>query len=447
MDEKLRVAIYLRVSTEEQRIHGLSIDAQGDILKKWVKDNGHILTGTYVDAGITARKKMHQRKELQRLLNDVENGKIDLIIFTKLDRWFRNISDYYKVQEILDKNNVNWKTILEEYDTSSAGGRLHINIMLSIAQDEADRTSERIKAVFEHKVLNGELTNASAPYGYRIKNNRLVIEENEAKRVKEIFDTYELKCSILATQRWYNLKYNENVSYEFISRMLKREAYIGRRKQNKDFCEPIITLEQFNRINSKKKQSFSRTGKTGAIYIFSSLVICGSCNRTMNGVTCYNPKPRKYYSCRYGAHFTSCTHNKRCREDVIEDKALSELGKIASNNLYSIKVKNKKKTVSDKTNIKRKLTRLKELYVEEMIDMEQYKNDYNEYMKKIEEIERNESENNSIDLESIKSYFNGCDYKEVYEKLDDEHKRLFWHKIIEKISVSDDNEIEIFFKL
>ena len=78
-------------------------------------------------------------------------GKIDIVVFTKLDRWFRNIAEYYKVQEVLETHNVNWKTIHEDYDTSTASGRLKINIMLSVAQDEADRTSERIKAVFDSK--------------------------------------------------------------------------------------------------------------------------------------------------------------------------------------------------------------------------------------------------------------------------------------------------------
>ena len=145
----LRCAIYVRVSTEEQKINGLSVEAQTDALTEYAKKNNLYVVDSYIDAGLTARKRLQHRKELLRLLDDVKEGNIDIIIFTKLDRWFRNIADYYKVQEILDQYKVNWKTIYEDYDTSTANGRLHINIMLSIAQDEADRTSERIKVVFE----------------------------------------------------------------------------------------------------------------------------------------------------------------------------------------------------------------------------------------------------------------------------------------------------------
>lgn len=135
-----RVFLYARVSTEEQAVHGLSIEAQVTALEEWAKTNGHKVVGVYIDAGISARKPAKKRPELQRLLLDAQAGRGELIVFTKLDRWFRNIAEYYKVQEILEKCHVDWRTIQEDYDTSTASGRLKINIMLSVAQDEADRT-------------------------------------------------------------------------------------------------------------------------------------------------------------------------------------------------------------------------------------------------------------------------------------------------------------------
>ena len=87
-----QVFLYIRVSTEEQAIHGLSIAAQSAALEQWAQDYGHNVVGTYIDAGISARKPAKKRPELQRLLADVQAGKGELIVFTKLDRWFRNIS-------------------------------------------------------------------------------------------------------------------------------------------------------------------------------------------------------------------------------------------------------------------------------------------------------------------------------------------------------------------
>ena len=127
----MNAALYIRVSTEEQAMHGLSVAAQTAALDTWAKQNQVKVVDHYVDAGISARKKASTRPELQRLLRDIEAGNIDLVVFTKLDRWFRNIGEYYRVQDILDKHKVNWKTIQEDYDTSTASGRLKINIMLS----------------------------------------------------------------------------------------------------------------------------------------------------------------------------------------------------------------------------------------------------------------------------------------------------------------------------
>ena len=109
----VRAALYIRVSTEEQVREGYSVDAQKANLEKYAKEKGYEIVGVYADEGITARKKYKNRKELMRMLDDVEAGKIDIILFIKLDRWFRSVGDYYKIQEILDRNKVDWVTTTE----------------------------------------------------------------------------------------------------------------------------------------------------------------------------------------------------------------------------------------------------------------------------------------------------------------------------------------------
>ena len=145
----MKAFLYLRVSSEEQAKHGYSLDAQEEALKEFCKKNGHTILGIYRDEGISGRKPYTKRPAMMQLLEDLEAVKPDIILFTKLDRWFRNIKEYYRVQDILDRNKVDWKAINEEYDTSTASGRLYVNIKLSIAQDEADRTSERVKDIIK----------------------------------------------------------------------------------------------------------------------------------------------------------------------------------------------------------------------------------------------------------------------------------------------------------
>ena len=134
----LRAGLYERVSTEEQALKGYSIEAQKDLLEEYCHKNEIKIVGHYTDEGISGAKPPLKRPSLQRLLDDVQAGKVDIILFTKLDRWFRSVQEYYKVQEILDKHNVSWKTVLEDYNTDTSDGRLKVNIMLSVATSDSD---------------------------------------------------------------------------------------------------------------------------------------------------------------------------------------------------------------------------------------------------------------------------------------------------------------------
>ena len=131
----MRVCKYIRCSHEGQVADGETLEAQNAILDDFIVKNHLVLVDTFVDEALTARKKYTKRKEFVRLLDGVQRHDFDLIIFTKLDRWFRNIADYHRIQEILEANGVQWKAVTESYDTTTTNGRLHINIRLSVAQD------------------------------------------------------------------------------------------------------------------------------------------------------------------------------------------------------------------------------------------------------------------------------------------------------------------------
>ena len=133
----VRVALYIRVSGEEQKMHGLSLEAQQERLEKFARERGWLIVGVYIDAAKTARKHLHKRTEFQRMIEAVKRNEIDILLFCRLDRWFRSVADYYKIMEILHDHNCEWLTTDEEYDTTSANGRLYINVKLSIAQNSS----------------------------------------------------------------------------------------------------------------------------------------------------------------------------------------------------------------------------------------------------------------------------------------------------------------------
>ena len=142
-----RAALYIRVSSDKQVKEGDSIPAQREALRKYAKEHNFLIAGEYIDDGISGTK-YSQRDELQRMLSDVEARKIDIILFTKLDRYFRSVRHYTATQAILDKYGVGWTAIWEPiYDTTTPQGRLILNQMMSIAQFEAENTGQRIRQV------------------------------------------------------------------------------------------------------------------------------------------------------------------------------------------------------------------------------------------------------------------------------------------------------------
>jgi len=195
----IRAGLYIRVSTEEQALHGYSLEAQREALTRYAREHDYYIADYYTDEGASARKPFTKRREFMRMLNDVQADKLNLILILKLDRWFRSVRDYYKVQEILETHHVDWKTVLENYDTSTAAGRLHINIMLSVAQDEADRDSERIRFVFQDKLRRNEVI-GKIPRGYKVENKKMVPgDEKTVEMVRDIFRAFLELGSFYAT--------------------------------------------------------------------------------------------------------------------------------------------------------------------------------------------------------------------------------------------------------
>ena len=249
----IRAAAYIRVSTEEQVLHGYSLDAQREALAKYEEEHDDVqIVGWYADEGISARKKATKRKALQQLLADLEPKQIDMILFIKLDRWFRNIAEYHKVQEVLDEHNVHWKAILENYDTSTASGRLHVNIMLSVAQDEADRTSERIKFVYQEKLARRELLNDKLPLGLmKDENDHGVPDPETVDIVIDLFKRYDENNSLRQVNQYLNDVYGINRTLRSTGKMLRNRLYIGEYQGIPNFLPAIIEEDLFNRVQVK----------------------------------------------------------------------------------------------------------------------------------------------------------------------------------------------------
>ena len=152
------VACYCRVSTDEQKKFGFSIQAQKDALEKYCKINNYKYE-FYIDEGISA-SSMKKREALNEMLNKC--NVYDMILFTKLDRLSRNVLDANTINKILQNNNCTMKAIDEEdIDTTTADGTFIFNLKVSLAQREIEKTSERINFVFKNKRERGEVTSGT----------------------------------------------------------------------------------------------------------------------------------------------------------------------------------------------------------------------------------------------------------------------------------------------
>ena len=229
-----RVALYIRVSTEEQARQGLSLDAQLSDLRTYADKHKYKIVGVYTDDGASARKKPFSRRAFKQLIEDIKQNKIDRVLFIKLDRWFRSVKDYYKAQEILDMHEVDWETTQEDYNTTTTNGRLMLNIKLSIAQNESDMTSDRINFVFAQKRARHEICSGKIPFGYESQNKRLVPNEN-AKYVQPLFEHFVKTQNLTEAARWM-CSHGFYYTYASISHVLKNERYIGRSRGDDEFC-------------------------------------------------------------------------------------------------------------------------------------------------------------------------------------------------------------------
>ena len=433
MNKIKRAAGYIRVSTVEQSLKGLSIETQIAEIEAYAKAHNMKLEGMYIDRGITARKQLTKRVEFMRLMEDVQSGKIEHIIVLRLDRFFRNIYDYHKMMnEYLTPNNCDWSAVKEQYTTATTNGRLMINLRLSIAEQECDTDGDRIKDVHQHLVDNGLVISGSVPFGLKIENKRMVKDENTNHIAKEIFDYFELHGSVRGTMYYINNKYNLTLSYKTVRRMLCNPYYIGRYRENHNFCEQTIELEQFDKIQKMLEKNIRERGKP-QVYIFTSLLKCSRCGKSMAGnCSVKRGVVYKYYRCPNRTINQSCDNLENCSEKIIEEYLINNIEELCKNHIVHVELKEKQqKTVkSNRKQIEAKLQKLNDLYINSFISMEKYKEDYAKLQAQIVE-PVNEPK---TDFTAVKKLLEG-DFRSKYEMLSETQKRSFWRGLIKEIKM------------
>ena len=241
-----KAGVYVRVSTEEQAKEGISIDAQIDRCAAFCKARGWEVYRIYTDAGFSAGTL--KRPALQSLLQDAEEKRFQVLLVYKIDRFSRRLKDLISILEDLKAKNINFSSVTEQIDTTTAMGEAFFQIIGVFAQLERGMVKERVEMAFDKKISAGEALHR-APYGYNYKNRKLVVKNEEAEKVKEIFLMWEAGVSYKIISEKFALPVS--TLYEIV----KNPIYIGK-VQYKGKLYPgshqaIIDENLFQKINGK----------------------------------------------------------------------------------------------------------------------------------------------------------------------------------------------------
>ena len=312
------VALYLRVSTEDQVKEGYSLEVQREYLESFAKREGLEIFKIYKDDGISGYSA--ERPALKNLLKAAKEKKFDLVLVYKIDRFSRNLKDLLNLVDELSSSGVGFKSATEPFDTTTSTGKLMFQQLGSFAEFERNRIAERVFPGMVKGVQRGNWQGARyAPYGYRYNKEKKLLEigEEESKVVKLIYTMFLCDKSIRAiteylTRKGYRNSKGNIFSTKLIGDILKNRIYTGKLVWNAHFYDktqktkkgyryiknppekviisqgkhqPIIPEEDFELVQEKLKQRRVEQRRKANDYPLSGLLYCAKCNHKYLGIS------------------------------------------------------------------------------------------------------------------------------------------------------------------
>ena len=446
--EKIRklIAIYCRVSTEEQSENGYSIDEQERLLEEWCKKMGYVIYKCYSDRGISG-KNIKDRPALKELLSDAKAGKFDMVISWKINRVSRKLEDVLKIVNLLEKNNITFKSYSEPFETDTPAGRMQFQMMALIGEFERGTIAQNVKMGMIAKAKSGnwcggrvlgyDLVPNNSPEEEKKGKNKLKINEKEAEIVRFIFNEYSKGKGYKAitnqiNKLGYKTKKGNDFSVGSIRDILTNPVYIGeirynvrqnwseKRRRNinpnpirvKGKHEAIIDRELWDKVQLILE---SKKGKPSRIYDgeypLTGILRCPKCgagmviSRTTNTLADGSKKRIAYYCCgNWKNKGTSVCNSNTIRVDKANEYVFKKIEELVSNEaMIKEVVKNINKERKDKVkpakrllgDIDKELEKLDkrkrkifEAYEDDILTKEEFqtrKNELNEKIRILEE--------------------------------------------------------------
>ena len=399
-EEKKKCGLYMRVSTDDQAKEGFSLPEQRERLETFCKFKGYDIIDYYEDAGISAKTGNH-RPEFERLKKDIKSKKINTIVALKLDRITRSIYDWENLITFLDENDAYLDCANDEINTTTANGKMISRLLMSVSQNEIERTSERTKVGMAGAIKSGHIPH-KAPLGYKHEDKKLVIDYSTKDIVVRIFDLYYNGYSYQKISNLFNEEKvlgKDNWRDSTIVGIIENEIYKGdfiHGKKTKhptyyeDVVEPIISKEMWSDCQVQKKKN-SRNYKRTLTYLYLQKLKCPKCNRVLGGkaTTKKNGNAYFYYYCH------DC--KIQFKENLITDyfsQFIDELTEYDSvvNQFFLPMIKQKfdepKEQLEKEINEqKTKLERIKKAYINGAFELKEYNEEKKIVEKAIAELE------------------------------------------------------------
>ena len=297
-----RAAIYTRKSTSaglEQEFN--SLDAQREACEGYAKSQGWTVVGTYDDGGFTGANV--DRPAFQRMLADVDAGQVDVVLVYKVDRLSRSLLDFARVMDRLNGAGSAFVSVTQNFSTADAMGRLTLNMLMSFAEFEREMIAERTRDKIVAARRKGKWTGGTVPIGYDVVDHKLVKNAPEAAVVREVFELYEARGSVLDVLRELAARGRKrrggDWSKDAILRVLRNPLYTGLISAGGELCagehEAVIDRAQFDRVGQRLARPGVRTvaGRNPS-YLLRGVLHCGSCGAAM---TPGGSRGYRYYRC------------------------------------------------------------------------------------------------------------------------------------------------------
>ncbi|WP_018934499.1 recombinase family protein [Gracilibacillus lacisalsi] len=362
----MKIAAYLRVSTNEQVDHGHSLAEQKERLEAYAKVMGWEKPIYYMDDGYSAGSL--KRPQLQKLIKDIENQKIDTVMTTKLDRLSRNLLELLQVINFMETNDCSYVSATENFDTSTAAGRMVLHLLGVFAEFERERTSERVKDNMTSLALTSDVALSGPCFGYDIVNRRYKINKKEAKYVRKMVEMIENGNGNRSIASWLNsmnitTKRGKEWDSTAVRRLMRTETITGTRVTNKrkkvgdkyvirpkeewiikeNNHPAIISPERFENLQTILDSRINNKQHENETYLLTGVLKCGHCGSTMKGSSArHNRGDKQYEYFRYicSSYVTKygCKHHFAHR-DQLENEIIKQVEKLTESSPEELKLK------------------------------------------------------------------------------------------------------------